>query len=921
MSGTCLHEPHAPSPSLSGFSTPISEPTFRRLDADPPACTPETDLTPTQCVLRNVLCIDTGGAPVVSGGGEGCPHTCGSSPTPSDGPLAHFDNSVLKLHEHEACQCGGGEEAGLSSEAGAVHSQSDNIRLQQGSGGFLEGLFGCLKPVWTMIGKAYSTEHKHNQEESWEVPFEEISDLQWVGSGAQGAVFLGKFHGEDVAVKKVRDIKETEIKHLRKLKHPNIITFKGICTQAPCYCILMEYCAQGQLYEVLRAGRNITPSLLIDWAMGIAGGMNYLHLHKIIHRDLKSPNMLITHDDLVKISDFGTSKELIDKSMKMSFAGTVAWMAPEVIRNEPVSEKVDIWSFGVVLWEMLTGEVPYKDVDSSAIIWGVGNNSLNLPIPKSCPDGFKILLRQCWNCKPRNRPSFRQILLHLDIASADVLSTPQETYFKSQAEWREEVKQHFEKIKSDGTCLHRLDEELINRRREELRHALDIREHYERKLERANNLYMELNAVMLQLELKEKELQKREQSLDKKFPGLFKHHSSRQTSSSNSMDKLIKKRNVPQKLPSGKRPDILKSEVIIPKMDSSVMQVTIPSCTNRGSTSPSRSRRIKTRHRKPGKGSSGDLAGLKATQPSPGGDNPSQANSFSTEPSKQLLDPSAVFASAGLGGSERGAAGLDDLTETPLHSNTPSEDAASFPFSSSPDSPCGRGVATGRGSVLGAPRLPHDGDYKEEGVSGVRLPRVASGHLTPSAILYRAAITRKQRRGVSSEEEEGEVDSEVELPRRRRPTSINQCQSGSTFSSENLSVSDGEEGHTTDHSHSGTPDVVSTNTDDRLYDRSDDLLSQGSEFPADNTDLAQGSDGLSERKSALGQVKALLDAAQNPNESQALCDDSDCDSAELDQSGSGEPSHPPSSGACAPPSGSHFGHQRGSPQGPQTGPP
>uniref|UniRef100_A0A8C7DE31 Mitogen-activated protein kinase kinase kinase 12 n=1 Tax=Oncorhynchus kisutch TaxID=8019 RepID=A0A8C7DE31_ONCKI len=832
MSGTCLHEPHAPSPSLSGFSTPISEPTFRRLDADPPACTPETDLTPTQCVLRNVLCIDTGGAPVVSGGGEGCPHTCGSSPTPSDGPLAHFDNSVLKLHEHEACQCGGGEEAGLSSEAGAVHSQSDNIRLQQGSGGFLEGLFGCLKPVWTMIGKAYSTEHKHNQEESWEVPFEEISDLQWVGSGAQGAVFLGKFHGEDVAVKKVRDIKETEIKHLRKLKHPNIITFKGICTQAPCYCILMEYCAQGQLYEVLRAGRNITPSLLIDWAMGIAGGMNYLHLHKIIHRDLKSPNMLITHDDLVKISDFGTSKELIDKSMKMSFAGTVAWMAPEVIRNEPVSEKVDIWSFGVVLWEMLTGEVPYKDVDSSAIIWGVGNNSLNLPIPKSCPDGFKILLRQCWNCKPRNRPSFRQILLHLDIASADVLSTPQETYFKSQAEWREEVKQHFEKIKSDGTCLHRLDEELINRRREELRHALDIREHYERKLERANNLYMELNAVMLQLELKEKELQKREQSLDKKFPGLFKHHSSRQTSSSNSMDKLIKKRNVPQKLPSGKRPDILKSEVIIPKMDSSVMQVTIPSCTNRGSTSPSRSRRIKTRHRKPGKGSSGDLAGLKATQPSPGGDNPSQANSFSTEPSKQLLDPSAVLRALG-----------HEQQQRQLSSSSPdlicTTASAGLGGSDSPDSPCGRGVATGRGSVLGAPRLPHDGDYKEEGVSGVRLPRVASGHLTPSAILYRAAITRKQRRGVSSEEEEGEVDSEVELPRRRRPTSINQCQSGSTFSSENLSVSDGEEGHTTDHSHSGTPDVVSTNTDDRLYDRSDDLLSQGSEFPADNTDLAQ----------------------------------------------------------------------------------
>uniref|UniRef100_A0A8C5I233 Mitogen-activated protein kinase kinase kinase n=1 Tax=Gouania willdenowi TaxID=441366 RepID=A0A8C5I233_GOUWI len=773
MSGTCIHEPHAPSPSLSGFSTPISDLPYRRLDGDTPACTPETDLTPTQCVLRNVLSIDTGGqvAP-------------------------------------------GGTEAGHSPEAGALRSQSENIRLQSGSGGFLEGLFGCLKPVWTMIGKAYSTEHKHSQEESWEIPFEEISDLEWVGSGAQGAVFLGKFHGEDVAVKKVRDIKETEIKHLRKLKHPNIITFKGVCTQAPCYCILMEYCAQGQLYEVLRAGRKITPSLMVDWSMGIAGGMNYLHLHKIIHRDLKSPNMLITHDDLVKISDFGTSKELSDKSTKMSFAGTVAWMAPEVIRNEPVSEKVDIWSFGVVLWEMLTGEVPYKDVDSSAIIWGVGNNSLQLPVPESCPDGFKILLRQCWNCKPRNRPSFRQILLHLDIASADVMSTPQETYFKSQAEWREEVKQHFEKIKSEGTCLHRLDEELINRRREELRHALDIREHYERKLERANNLYMELSAVMLQLELKEKELQKREQSLDKKYPGLFKH-SSRQSSSSNTMDKLIKKRNVPQKLPSGKRPDILKSEVILPKMDSSVMQVTIPACPNRSSTSPSRSRRVKTRHRKPGKGSSGDLAGLKATQSAPNRDSTVQTKSSSTTGSKQLLEPSAAL--RGLGHDE---------------------DAASFPFSSSPDSP----------------------------LSSVRMPRGASGgigsqHLTPSAILYRAAISRKQvKRGVSSEEEEGEVDSEVELPRRRRPTSITKCQSVSTFSSENLSVSDGEEGHTTDHSHSGTPDVVSTNTDDRLDDRSDDLLSQGSEIPADNTDPAQASDG------ALGRSKAELDAAQNPNE-------------------------------------------------------
>ncbi|KAA0200246.1 hypothetical protein HAZT_HAZT008319 [Hyalella azteca] len=135
---------------------------------------------------------------------------------------------------------------------------------------------------------------------------------------------------------------------------------RGVCTTPPVFCIVMEYCPYGPLFNLIKNGHKIAPQLVASWAKQIAQGMNYLHMHRIIHRDLKSPkckcgavcqNVLIGDEQRVKISDFGTSREWNDVSAIMSFAGTLAWMAPEVIRNEPCSEKVDIWSFGVVLWQ------------------------------------------------------------------------------------------------------------------------------------------------------------------------------------------------------------------------------------------------------------------------------------------------------------------------------------------------------------------------------------------------------------------------------------------------------------------------------------------------------------------------------------------------------------------------------------------
>lgn len=409
------------------------------------------------------------------------------------------------------------------SSSSQIIKQAVNCEVEPRPHRWFDGFLRCFKPIWVSAGKSNIHEIK---ESSWELSFEDIKELQFLGSGAQGAVFSGYLNGEWVAVKKVREKTDTDIKHLKKLSHPNIVAFKGVCVHPPCYAIVMEYCPYGTLYNLLHQGTRVPPRKVTEWSKEVASGMHYLHSHKIIHRDLKSENILIGYNEELKISDFGTSKQWNDKSMKMSFAGTVAWMAPEVIRNELCTEKVDIWSFGVVMWELLTCETPYQGVDSSAIIWGVGSNSLHLPIPSTCPDGFTLLLKQCWNTKPKNRPSFRHIMMHVDIAAVEILSTPDDQYFQTQVTWKQEIGTYMQNIKSDGYGLH-TEEGLIKKRQEELQHAQDIRMHYEEKLEKANHLYLELLHVF--------------ESMDQNKSDSSRDGSSIQQSSGSA--KLVKKRN------------------------------------------------------------------------------------------------------------------------------------------------------------------------------------------------------------------------------------------------------------------------------------------------------------------------------------------------------------------------------------------
>jgi len=149
------------------------------------------------------------------------------------------------------------------------------------------------------------------------------------------------------------------------------------------------------------------------FALDVAKGMNYLHKRSppVVHRDLKTPNLLVDKDWTVKVCDFGLSK-LKHRTFlsSKSGAGTPEWMAPEVLRNEPSSEKADVYSFGVVLWELATMKQPWTGLNALQVVGAVGYQSLRLPIPAGVHPAVAALIQACWHNDPIRRPTFDFIL-------------------------------------------------------------------------------------------------------------------------------------------------------------------------------------------------------------------------------------------------------------------------------------------------------------------------------------------------------------------------------------------------------------------------------------------------------------------------------------------------------------------------------
>jgi len=271
--------------------------------------------------------------------------------------------------------------------------------------------------------------------EDWEIPADEILIGPRIGSGSFGTVYRGHWHGP-VAVKTL-NVKDptpaqlqafkNEVAVLRKTRHVNILLFMG-CVSKPQLAIVTQWCEGSSLYKHLHVLETKFELLaLIDTARQTAQGMDYLHAKNIIHRDLKSNNIFL-HDDLtVKIGDFGlaTVKTRWSGSQQSQQpSGSILWMAPEVIRMQdenPYSFQSDVYAFGIVLFELFSGQLPYSHISNKdQILFLVGGGHLRPDLKhvrSDTPKALRRLLESSIQVKRDERPLFRQILASLESLS------------------------------------------------------------------------------------------------------------------------------------------------------------------------------------------------------------------------------------------------------------------------------------------------------------------------------------------------------------------------------------------------------------------------------------------------------------------------------------------------------------------------
>jgi len=273
--------------------------------------------------------------------------------------------------------------------------------------------------------------------DEWELDRSEMRMMHKLGGGQYGDVYEAKWikYNKIVAVKTLRSadtsntleefLKETAI--LKSIKHPNLVQLLGVCTREPPFYIVTEFMSEGNLLEYLRRKVVGEVNLLTKYHMArqICSAMEYLESRKYIHRDLAARNCLVEDNHVIKVADFGLSRlvtsDLDDYMAKQGTKFPIKWTAPEGLAYNRFSTKSDVWSFGVLLWEVCThGLSPYAGVELTQI-YDKLESGYRMEKPENCPSNFYDLMLKCWSWEAEKRPSFKETSFILDELSANAL--------------------------------------------------------------------------------------------------------------------------------------------------------------------------------------------------------------------------------------------------------------------------------------------------------------------------------------------------------------------------------------------------------------------------------------------------------------------------------------------------------------------
>jgi serine/threonine protein kinase len=259
-----------------------------------------------------------------------------------------------------------------------------------------------------------------------------------LGKGGFGAVYEGVYQGKPVAIKQLSghlsadaliELKrEAEIMFQLGISSEHIVKLIKICLETP-YSLVMELMPQGSLYDVLRNGQDLPWPTRYQIAADSAQGLSDLHERKILHRDLKSLNILL-RNGRAKLADFGLAKVKHETGSQSSVTakGTVLWMAPELFDDEPkVTTASDIYSFGMVLWELVTRQLPYTKAPNPMVAARWIEKGKKEEIPGDCPSELKRIIESCWETTPAKRPTAIGVLTDLKPLAEQKVSPPNDS--------------------------------------------------------------------------------------------------------------------------------------------------------------------------------------------------------------------------------------------------------------------------------------------------------------------------------------------------------------------------------------------------------------------------------------------------------------------------------------------------------------